>query len=107
MPCQRRGNQTSGTIMVRPSTKSTVRASSVSPTDWARASCISTTEELIPAPKQSLLMLLNEPGNCIQFSSAEAAGTLQSDGVQPEFYYHLLAPDVDVERLAPIQGHEE
>src|SRR5260221_11080263 len=102
MPCQRRGNQTNGPMMVRPSIKSTVRASSVRPTDWARASCISTTEELMPALQQSLAMLLNEPGNCIQLHSAEAAGTLPSDRLQPEFCHHLLPPDVDVGRLAPI-----
>src|SRR6266849_557696 len=52
-------------------------------------------------------MLLNEPCNCIQLNPPEATGTLQGDGFQPEFCYHVLAPDVDVGRLSPIQGHEE
>src|SRR5216683_2062482 len=52
-------------------------------------------------------MLLNEPRNCIQLNPPEAAGTLQGHGFQPEFCYHVLAPDVDVGSLSPIQGHEE
>ena len=52
-------------------------------------------------------MLLNEPYNCIQLHPAEATGTLQGNGFQPEFCNHVLTPDVNVGRLAPIQRHEE
>src|SRR6266851_7222821 len=52
-------------------------------------------------------MLLNETCNCVQLHSAEAPGTLQGNGFQPEFCHHHLAPHVDVGRLAPIQGYEE
>jgi hypothetical protein len=52
-------------------------------------------------------MLLNEPFNAIQLQAAEAPGTLQGNGFQPDLCHHVLTPDVNVGRLAPIQGHEE
>ncbi len=107
MPCQRRGNQSRGTIIVLPSTKSTARASLLTLTAWARASRVSTAKELIPPLEYSLAMLINELCNCIQFAAAETSGPLKSNRLQPELRDHILAPDVNVRRLASVQGHEE
>jgi len=79
-------------MMVLPSTKSTVKASLLTLTDWARASCISTAEELIPSLQYSLTMLINELRNRIQFAGAETSGSLKCHGIQPELrdlFYRL------------------
>ena len=52
-------------------------------------------------------MLLHQPYDGIQLHAAEATGTLQGHWVQPDLRHHVLAPDVDVRRLAPVQRHEE
>jgi len=82
-------------------------ASCVTLADRARASCISTTKELMPAPEQSVPVRLNQPCDCGQLGPAEPARTLQGDGLQPHLRHHVLPPHVDVGRLAAIQRDEE
>ena len=52
-------------------------------------------------------MLLHQADDGIQLHAAESTGTLQGNRVQPDLRHPVLAPDVDVRRLTPIQGHEE
>ena len=68
---------------------------------------MSMAKELIPAPEESLAMLMNELDNRIQFYSAEASGVLKDNWLQPKFRDHILASDVNMRRLAPVQGHKE
>src|SRR5437763_5169963 len=91
VPCQRRGYKVRGTMMVRPSVRSTVRESSLTATCRALGSD-STTEELTPFLQQKLLMLLDKPGNLVQFDSAESAGPCERDWVQPELGDLVLVP---------------
>ncbi len=52
-------------------------------------------------------MLINELRNRIQFAGAETSGSLKCHGIQPELRNHILASDVNMRRLASVQGHEE
>src|SRR6266436_5674796 len=107
VPCQRRGNQTKGTMIVRPSTRSTVKASRDTFADCARASAVSIAKELMPPPQELLTMLVHELNNGIQFRATEAPGPLKGNWFQTEFRGHIIASHVNVRRLAPIQGHKE
>lgn len=89
--------------MVRPSVRSTVKASPFTFTDWARVSSVSTAKELIPTLKQPLLMLRYKLRKHIQFMPGEAPGTLQGDRLQPELRDHVRPSDVNAGWLGPIQ----
>lgn len=93
--------------MVRPSTRSTVKASLLTLTECARASCFSTTEELIPTLDQALVMLLHELANPIELAPAKASAALERNRFEPEFSNHVFAPDVNMRRFASIRRDKE
>src|SRR5947199_6955105 len=97
--CASRGYQASGAAMVRPSASSTDRVSSLTSTCVARASRVSTAEELIPALQQLLTMLLDQLANPVDLFPAEAVAALQSNGVEPELRFAVVTLDVDVSGL--------
>src|SRR6266511_2901753 len=79
----RRGYHTSGTEIVRPSRRSTTRASSVNDTLLTRSPGL-TSEVLIPRLHQPGLVLRHQPQNSAQFDRVEPKVTRQRDGGQPE-----------------------
>src|SRR6476646_9075853 len=95
-PCASRGYQPNGAAMVRPSASSTDRVSSLTSTWVARASRVSTAEELMPALQQLLAMLLDQLADAVDLFPAEAVAALQPDGVEPELRFGVVPLDVDV-----------
>src|SRR5262249_55601872 len=92
---------------MRPSARSTDKVSSLTSTWVARASRVSTVEELIPTLQQLFLILLDQLADPIDLFTSETAAALEPDGVEPEFRFAVITFDVDVRRLAPIAGVEE
>src|SRR5204862_7963571 len=80
--CTSRGYHANGVAMVRPSTSSTDRVSSLTLTLVARASCISFLKELIPVLQQVLPMFLNQLPDAVNFLAAKAPAALQAHGVE-------------------------
>ena len=107
VPFHNLGYQTNGTMIVRPSTRSTVSASLLTLTAFARASWISVTEELIPFLQKSLAVLKNMCCHLAEFCPAEPSRSFKGDGVQPELGDHVLPSHMYVWRFSSIKGHEE
>src|SRR5213080_2132530 len=105
--CASRGYQANGAAMVRPSASSTDRVSSLTTTRVARASRVSTTEELIPTLQKLLPVLVHQLLDAIDVLAAEATAAFEADGVEPELGLAVVAFDVDVWRLAAVTGVEE
>src|SRR5436309_1063609 len=91
--CSSRGYQPSGTAMVRPSDKSTVKVSSVTFTSVARAFSISAIEKFIPTLQQLQLVLFDQVPNPFEFFATEAAVTLQTRHDEPELCLVVVAFD--------------
>jgi hypothetical protein len=89
--CARRGYQATGAAMVRPSASSTDKASSLTSTPVAMGTRGSTVEELIPTLQQLLSVLLAKPPDPVDFLPAEAAATLQAQGIEPELRLGVVA----------------
>jgi hypothetical protein len=93
--------------MVRPSASSTDKVSSLTLTREARASRLSTVEELIPTLQEMLSVLLDQLVDLIDFLSAETRTLFQSHGIEPELRLGVVAIDVNVWRLRTIARVEE
>src|SRR5213083_473781 len=107
VPCANLGYQARGTLIVRPSARSTTRASSETLTPWAKAVRISMTEELIPRPQESCLVCHDQPSELVQLRSAKTNTVCNSNRIQPEFGSVLVALDVHVRRFITIIRIEE
>jgi hypothetical protein len=99
LACNSRGYQASGTEIVRPSLKSTIRLSSVTITLWALAS---TVKELIPTPQQAITVLLNQCLYPIDLISTIPTAILQSDGIEPELGDIVVTFNMSVRRLVAV-----
>jgi len=77
VPCAKRGNQASGTVIVRPSARSTTRSSSPALTLWATACARSCSEVLIPCPRQQTCVFRHQPFDASDLRTAEAAAAFQ------------------------------
>src|SRR5438105_857729 len=102
-----RGNQRSGTEIVRPSDKSTVTVSLVTRTWVARTAAPLAVEELIPCLQEMKLMLLDKRLNTFEFFAIESPMALQPNWIKPEFRLIVIALNVDVRRLAAITRVKE
>ena len=95
--------------MVRPSTRSTTRTSSVTTTRCARASVTSlgSCEVLIPSPYQQFFSFDDQPLDLPQFGRTESAAAREPHRCKPTLCPIGFALDVHMRRLVPIRGVEE
>src|SRR5271168_5096990 len=99
LPCARRGNQASGTVIVLPSAKSAISASSVAVTFVASTAPTSTPEILMPCLHKQRLVLFNHSLNSPQFGACESTAPLQADRLQPEFSHAFIPLHMNMDRL--------
>jgi len=92
---------------VRPSTRSTVKVSSVTATCAACARRGSVAKVCLPGPQQSFQVLFNYTLQSADFHSIEPVAFLQSDRAQPEFGNFLVAFDVNVGWFNTVARVEE
>src|SRR3972149_10649714 len=107
VPCAKRGYQDRGTLTVRPSTRSTTKASSVTATCCASAARSSLGEVLIPRSTKVSRVL---PHQCLQTSDlgpAKPAALRQPYRIEPELAPVRFPLDGYVARLLPVSGVEE
>src|SRR5579864_7424643 len=52
-------------------------------------------------------MFVDQLHNCVQLHAAESSSALQRNRLEPELRNHVFTSDMDVRRLAAIQGYEE
>ena len=107
VPCHSRGNHMSGTIIVRPSTRSITSDSWSTRTPVARASRTSATEELIPPLQERLAMSLHNRRNLVQLRTAVATGIGKRHRIEPELRQLVLRSHVDMRWLASVVRREE
>src|SRR5947209_4491926 len=107
VPWRSLGYHTMGTATVRPSTRSTVRVSSLSVTWRALAAWISSAEVLIPAPQQRGLLILDKLLHLANLAPGEPTLAVEANRFEPELGDAVVTFDVDVRRLATISRIEE
>src|ERR1700692_3042901 len=98
-----RGNQASGTAILRPSVNETTSSSRVASTPIARA-LASTTEEVIPCLQEVLPLFGHQALHSCKLGGREAAGRGESHGTEPEFRHLRFLLHVDMRRLAALQS---
>ncbi len=96
-----------GAEIVRPSSSSTVRLSSVTSTWRAVADRISIAKVVIPLSQQVLQVFLYEFVQPSDLSSAKPATAAKSDRIKPEFRDLVMAFNVNVWRFISITRVEE
>ena len=106
-PCHSRGNHMSGTIIVRPSTRSIVSDSWSTRTPVARASRTSATEEFIPPLQERLPMSLHDRRYLVQLRTAVATGIGKRHRIEPELRHLVLRSHVDMRWLAAVVRRKE
>ena len=75
----------------RPSTRSTLNASSLRLNERARASLMSTPKELIPFLQKMLAVFLNKFHNLVDLHGPETSGTLEYNRIKPKLGELLFA----------------
>jgi|SRR5688572_3881175 len=101
----RRGYQARGTEIVRPSKRSTIKASSVNRTPLTRSPGL-TPEVLIPCLQQPRFVLFHQPLNAPQFDCTETKITCEGDWDQPELCRLIVSIYVYVWRLIQVVTDE-
>src|ERR1700741_2390560 len=91
---RRRGYQTNGTETLRPSTRSTTKASSVSCARMARNDDSSITKVVISRFPELLLIFCNNPLDVQEFRSGKTVASRQNHRIYPElrtaaFSFHM------------------
>src|SRR5437899_12923611 len=84
VPCTRRGYQSNGAVTVRPSTRSTTSASSVTVTRWASAARSSLCEVLIPRPAELDCVVPHKRLHASDLGSTKTAALHEPDRIEPE-----------------------
>jgi hypothetical protein len=107
VPWRIRGNHARGIEIVRPSSRSKIKLSSVTETFCAKAIRISIAKVLIPCPQQAVLILLHKSEKPIYFIAAESSAIVQPDRIEPKFGYLILSFDMHMSRLILVTGIEE
>jgi hypothetical protein len=109
LPWARRGYHVSGTVIVRPSTRSTISASSVSDTCRARASAtsIGDDEVFIPFPQKWLRVLQHEPFEFPELRGPKPAAAGKPNRVEPELGPVSVSLHVNVRWLVPVSRVKE
>jgi len=93
--------------MVRPSTRSTLKASSVTTTLCANVVERSTGEVVIPAPQEFTVVFSHEGYDSINLGPAEATTLLQANGIEPDLRYLVIPFNVNMFGLRTIAGVKE
>src|SRR5437867_1760241 len=103
------GYHVSGTVIVRPSTRSTTKESSVIRTPRARASptSIGDTEVFIPFLHQEEPIRQHQSFHVAQFGRSETSAARQAHRIEPELRTVGVPLDMDVNRLIPIRRIKE
>jgi hypothetical protein len=107
VPFSKRGNQASGTVIVRPSARSTARESSVTLTFCAVTSLRSVSEILMPCLQQQTCVVRNQPLDLSNLDPPEAAAILKANRIKPELGLPFLPLHMDMRRLVMIRRVEE
>ena len=107
VPCARRGYQSNGTLTVRPSTRSTTSASSVTVTRWASAARNSLCEVLIPRPTELNCVVPHQRLHAPDLGPAKTAALRQPQRVEPEFRTVRFPLHMHVPWFDSVSGVEE
>jgi hypothetical protein len=99
------GYQTRGTVIVRPSARSTLSVSSEKWTSRTASPGLG-SEIVIPCLQQPSPILENQSLDCAQLARAEAEIPRQGHRLEPEFGRRLIPIDVNVSRFTKIMTHE-
>src|SRR5262249_36420401 len=102
-----RGNQASGTLIVRPSSKSTTRVSVVVETSRARMAVTSIVAMVIPAPQEFFVVGQHKLKQPIELASPESVASLETNRRKPELGNGRISFNVDVRRLTTVPGVKE
>src|SRR6476660_2819214 len=94
----KRGYQASGTVMVRPSRRETLKVSFVNVTSVTRSSAVSAKMPM-PGLQECRLMLNHQFLKPPQFLGREAEVPSQADRLQPELGRHIVSINMDMRRL--------
>ena len=107
VPCASLGNQASGTEMLRPSLKSTLRVSSVTVMLSAVGTSASTVEVRIPCLLKHSVVLMHQLLYPAYFRASESATALKANRIKPEFRDFVIAFDMNVSGLVAIARIEK
>src|SRR5512143_2263678 len=105
LACRRRGYHTSGTVIVRPSSKSTLRLSSEKRTSRTASPALS-SEVLIPAFQQDITVFGNQPLDHTQLSRGKTKIASQGDGLEPELGRKPVSVNMNVGGLFEVMADE-
>src|SRR5260370_30342296 len=94
-----RGYHAKGTVIERPSLRSTIKLSSVT---TSLCALVSATKVLIPTPQQIFSTLLDELLNAIDFAAAKSATSVQSHRIEPELSNIILPLNMHMFRFVAI-----
>src|SRR5579863_10000383 len=97
----RRGYQTRGTLMTRPSRSDTLSASSLNATSSTRSSVV-IAEEPIPRLQEKRPVLCHHRLYCAEFVCAKSEIRCELDRIEPEFRRQIVAVDMNVRRLVRL-----
>ena len=101
------GNQASGTVIVLPSARSTISASSLVVTPRAIASLSSIPEVLMPFTHQQRIVFDNKSLNSSKLRACKTSASLQAHWIEPKLGLGFLPLHVNVWRLVSIGRIEE
>src|SRR3990172_248949 len=101
----RRGNHSIGTVIVRPSSRSTLNVVFVKRTSTTRSPALS-AEVLIPMPHECVQMLACNSQNPVQLNCAESNINCNSEWIQPDLGSLFASINMDVRRLAQVMAVE-
>ena len=99
--CRGRGYQARGTVIVRPSARSTLRLSSEKRTPRINAPALG-SEVVIPCPQQVDLIVHDQALHRAQLSGGESQGT----SAKPELCGDPISIDMNMRWLADVVTHE-
>lgn len=98
---RRRGNQTNGAEIVRPSVRPTTSSDAVTCTELAREVRLA-TEVLMPRPDEFSVILDDEAADRAQLVGREIRGFRKGDRLEPELRERTVSGDVNVSRFVAL-----
>ena len=107
VPFSKRGNQASGTVIVRPSARSTARESSVTLTFSAATSLRSVSEIPMPCLRQQTCVVRNQLLDLSNLDPPKAAAILKANRIEPELGFPFLTLHMDMRGLLMVCRVEE
>ncbi len=92
---------------MRPSSRSTIRLSSVTEMLRAKVVRISVAKIFIPRSMQVFSVFHHEPVKLADLEAVESAAVLKPYGIKPEFGDFFVTFDMDMRRLIPVTSVKE